>query len=463
MDNPVTTSADRPTRAAGAERAQPARVPPRGRRRRDRGRGGDGRRLPGDAAPSWSFGAGAQPDADARPRRRPPREPSGSVAAEPVGVADPQPARRLDRARRQRPDQGPPVRRQPRRAARDVAVPRQRARPQHRRPRVHDGPPGQPAAGARADRPRRRPRCSSSRSTRSSGRSTRSTRRSRRSATTRCGPGPRCGSPRATRSGSRSRTTCPSRPGCTSTASSSRTSRWTACRSSPSCRSRPGEIFTYEFTATPAGSHMYHSHHNATDQVGRGLLGAFIVEPKRAAESYARKYGVTQEVVFIHNDARGRLHDQRPRLPGHDPDRRQGGRQGPDPVHERGHDDAPVAHPRVPHEHRGPRRCASSGRRPSRADTLGVNPGERWDAIIDCDRPGVWAFHCHILPHVEGADGMFGMVTALVDPAARRDLTTRDMTGSPRRCRGLRCVCARDGSPRAGRPPGTRSACAAPF
>jgi FtsP/CotA-like multicopper oxidase with cupredoxin domain len=26
----------------------------------------------------------------------------------------------------------------------------------------------------------------------------------------------------------------------------------------------------------------------------------------------------------------------------------------------------------------------------------------------------VWAFHCHILPHVEGLDGMFGMVTALV-------------------------------------------------
>ena len=47
-------------------------------------------------------------------------------------------------------------------------------------------------------------------------------------------------------------------------------------------------------------------------------------------------------------------------------------------------------------------------------DTLGVNPGERFDAIVECDRPGVWAFHCHILPHVEGLDGMFGMVTALV-------------------------------------------------
>jgi hypothetical protein len=26
----------------------------------------------------------------------------------------------------------------------------------------------------------------------------------------------------------------------------------------------------------------------------------------------------------------------------------------------------------------------------------------------------VWAFHCHILTHAEGPDGMFGMVTALI-------------------------------------------------
>ena len=65
----------------------------------------------------------------------------------------------------------------------------------------------------------------------------------------------------------------------------------------------PGATFTYEFMAKPAGSHMYHSHHNATDQVGRGLLGAFIVDPKDPAERYDRKYGV---------DAGHRLDQQRP-------------------------------------------------------------------------------------------------------------------------------------------------------
>ena len=51
---------------------------------------------------------------------------------------------------------------------------------------------------------------------------------------------------------------------------------------------------------------------------------------------------------------------------------------------------------------------------PWKCDTLNVAPGERWDVIVDCDRPGTWAFHCHILPHVEGVSGMFGMVSTLI-------------------------------------------------
>ena len=51
---------------------------------------------------------------------------------------------------------------------------------------------------------------------------------------------------------------------------------------------------------------------------------------------------------------------------------------------------------------------------PFRCDTLNVAPGERWDAIVLADAPGVWAFHCHILSHAEGNAGMFGMVTALI-------------------------------------------------
>ena len=46
---------------------------------------------------------------------------------------------------------------------------------------------------------------------------------------------------------------------------------------------KSGESYTYEFTIPDGnhGSHMYHSHHNSAKQVGLGLLGAFIVEPKK--------------------------------------------------------------------------------------------------------------------------------------------------------------------------------------
>ena len=61
----------------------------------------------------------------------------------------------------------------------------------------------------------------------------------------------------------------------------------------------PGETYTYEFTAGNAGSLMYHSHHNATDQVGRGLLGAFIVDPKPEPVKSDRDY------IWISNDELG--------------------------------------------------------------------------------------------------------------------------------------------------------------
>ena len=174
----------------------------------------------------------------------------------------------------------------------------------------------------------------------------------------------------------------------------------------------PGETFTYDFVATPSGSHMYHSHHNATDQVGRGLLGGFIVDPKDPKERYDNKYGITQEVVFIHNDALGGFTINGHGFPATTPIV---AKQG-DKVLIRFMNEGTMTHPWHTHGFRMrvvARDGAPLGSAAFSCDTLGVNPGERWDAIIDCQRPGVWAFHCHILPHAEGLDGMFGMVTAL--------------------------------------------------
>ena len=51
---------------------------------------------------------------------------------------------------------------------------------------------------------------------------------------------------------------------------------------------------------------------------------------------------------------------------------------------------------------------------PCMADTLVVAPGQHFDVLLARRPPGTWALHCRILPHVEGPQGMFGMVTALV-------------------------------------------------
>ncbi|EGL84019.1 multicopper oxidase type 3 [Caldalkalibacillus thermarum TA2.A1] len=41
----------------------------------------------------------------------------------------------------------------------------------------------------------------------------------------------------------------------------------------------PGETFVYEFVADAPGTYWYHSHQDGANQVGKGLYGAFIVEP----------------------------------------------------------------------------------------------------------------------------------------------------------------------------------------
>ena len=51
---------------------------------------------------------------------------------------------------------------------------------------------------------------------------------------------------------------------------------------------------------------------------------------------------------------------------------------------------------------------------PYQVDTLTVAPGQRFTVLVHATEKGVWAFHCHILNHAEGDNGMFGMVTAFI-------------------------------------------------
>jgi FtsP/CotA-like multicopper oxidase with cupredoxin domain len=176
---------------------------------------------------------------------------------------------------------------------------------------------------------------------------------------------------------------------------------------------QPGASFTYEFVARTVGSHMYHSHHNATDQVGRGLLGAFIVHPKDPAQRVDQRYGVSQDIVWISNDTLGGFTINGRGFPATAPIVAKKG----DKLLVRFMNEGVMTHPW--HLHGMPMHVVARdgydlGSASFFCDTLGVNPGERWDVVIDCEDPGAWAFHCHILPHAEGSSGMFGMVTALV-------------------------------------------------
>jgi manganese oxidase len=188
---------------------------------------------------------------------------------------------------------------------------------------------------------------------------------------------------------------------------------------------KPGDSFTYEFTAKTVGSHMYHSHHNATDQVGRGLLGAFIVHPKDPAQRVERKYGVSQDIVWISNDSLGGFTINGRGFPATAPIVANLGEK----ILIRFMNEGVMMHPW--HLHGMPMHVVARdgyelGSASFRCDTLGVNPGERFDVVIDCTEPGAWAFHCHILPHAEGREGMFGMVTALVvqDAAAAKTIAS---------------------------------------
>jgi FtsP/CotA-like multicopper oxidase with cupredoxin domain len=171
---------------------------------------------------------------------------------------------------------------------------------------------------------------------------------------------------------------------------------------------KPGETFTYEFTAKNPGSHMYHSHHNAAEQVTKGLMGAFIIEPldKSKEPQYDAEYTLTLNDTGIGFTLNGKGFPYTQPIIAKLGDR----------VWVRYMNEGLLIHPM--HLHGLEQQVfAKDGwylPQPYTCDTLSIAPGERYDTLITCHTAGAWAFHCHILTHAESAHGMFGMVTALV-------------------------------------------------
>ncbi len=190
----------------------------------------------------------------------------------------------------------------------------------------------------------------------------------------------------------------------------------------------PGGFFTYEFTVKdPPGMYVYHSHFNSTEQVGKGLYGAFYVDPPKGEWPYHEftlndrtgqvTYGPLgvkpddEYTLFLGDGPLGYVLNAKS-FPATSPLVAKTGdwvlvhlaNDGSmiHPMHLHGYHFEVVAQDGYPLEY------------PYLADTLMIAPGQRFDILIHAIYPGVWAYHCHILPHVEGPQGMYGMVTALV-------------------------------------------------
>src|SRR5215207_4712448 len=192
----------------------------------------------------------------------------------------------------------------------------------------------------------------------------------------------------------------------------------------------PGETFTYDWIATPAGTRWYHAHTDVATQVMLGLYGSLIVEPKDGGEDYDRDY------TYILSEWDNELTPdvatgKAPRGPRDQTLR--GGELGTDLFMMNGktHEAIPpiavaegdrvlirlinagtLAHPFHTHGHSF-RIVATDGNPvPEGAqltkDTILIAPGERYDLSFDAVNPGVWMVHCHIENHA--ANGMMTVI-----------------------------------------------------
>ncbi len=196
---------------------------------------------------------------------------------------------------------------------------------------------------------------------------------------------------------------------------------------------KPGETYTYEFTAKPAGTRFYHTHGGAAmvdeaEQLDRGLSGAFIIEPKNYAtnkpnreytlildewdttgmsnmmgnnaEAMAGMAGMAYNLFTIN----GRAFPDTEPLTVKKGERVRirminGGTSTIHPMHLHGHQFKVVAVDGNPVP-----KAAQLTR-----NTQPIHPGETYDIEFIANNPGTWLFHCHELHHADS-----GMIVAVV-------------------------------------------------
>ncbi|MFZ5814058.1 MAG: multicopper oxidase family protein [Bacillota bacterium] len=173
----------------------------------------------------------------------------------------------------------------------------------------------------------------------------------------------------------------------------------------------PGDTFVYEFKPGPPGTHMYHSHFNGAKQTSMGFMGTIIVEPRDPSHPTHPSQYDREHIVLIGDSGLG-LTMSGKGFPYNQPLKVKEGERvllrlinlgvGNHPMHMHGHDFYLVA------------KDGNPLKNPWLVNNIDIAPGDTYDLKFLANNPGSWLFHCHILPHAEGPDGMFGL-TALVE------------------------------------------------
>ncbi|WP_425956589.1 multicopper oxidase family protein [Xylanimonas sp. McL0601] len=170
----------------------------------------------------------------------------------------------------------------------------------------------------------------------------------------------------------------------------------------------PGGSFTYKINADRQSVGWYHSHHNGSEQVGAGLWGAFVIGDLPLPGGAKADH---EAIMQLQDSGAIGLTLNGKSFPATKPLEMKLGESmlihyinagsTPHPMHLHGVDQLVVAKDGFPLA------------QPYKADTVLVAPGERYSVLVVGTKRGSWGFHCHIFPHSEGSDGMFGMFTEL--------------------------------------------------
>jgi manganese oxidase len=177
----------------------------------------------------------------------------------------------------------------------------------------------------------------------------------------------------------------------------------------------PGSSFVYEFEALEPAVGIYHSHHNAQEQIPNGLFGAFTIGEMPIPEYLVDKgyTKVDKKVNMVLNDAGTiGLSLNGKSFPATEPYTLRIG----EVMEVNYFNEGLTAHPMHMHQPMG-WIIAKDGHPldfPMPGDTINIAPGERYTVLYKGTDIGVWAWHCHILTHAESTTGMFGMVTAVI-------------------------------------------------